>query len=155
MRDRLLRLAIPGLFAVLATAVVVGLMTAPPRPVDRVDALAARLRCPVCQSESVADSPSDTARQMREQIAGFVADGRSDAWILDHYVQRYGRWILLDPPMGGATLVLWLLPPAALVAGVVIVLGRRRGGAPPPSSAADRVALARAVAERRAREGLS
>lgn len=143
MRETLHRWAYPLLALALAAVIVAGLLTAPARPVDRVDALAQRLRCPVCQGESVADSPSETARAMRDQVAEMVATGRTDAEILDHYVARYGRWILLDPPLAGDTVLLWLLPLAAATAGSLVVLSRRRrGGALPELDDDDRVALA-------------
>lgn len=126
MRDRLGLLTLPLAFAALTAVIVIGLVTAPPRPVDRVDGLAQRLRCPTCQGESVADSPSETAAGMRAQIDEFVRQGWSDQQVLDYYVGRYGRWVLLDPPVAGSTLPLWLLPLAAAGAGVAVVVRQRR-----------------------------
>lgn len=120
--DRLAWLAAAG----AALVIVVGLLTAPPQPADRVEALASRLRCPVCQSVSVAESPSETARAMREIIAQQVAEGRSDEEIVAFFVDRYGEWVILAPPARGGTLALWLLPPAVLLIGVVLATGRRR-----------------------------
>jgi cytochrome c-type biogenesis protein CcmH/NrfF len=106
------------LLVLLATVVVVGLAQGPPSPEDRAGALAARLRCPDCQSISVAESDSQTARAIREEIGRMVADGRSDQQVLDYFVARYGRWVLQDPPPRGTTLLVWLLPLAGLAAGV-------------------------------------
>ena len=107
--------------AVLALILLVGVALADPQPRDRVADLAARLRCPVCQAESVADSPSDTARAMESRIADLVADGRTDAEIVDFFVDRYGDWVLLDPPARGANLALWIAPALAGVAGVGLI----------------------------------
>ncbi|MBS3942443.1 MAG: cytochrome c-type biogenesis protein CcmH, partial [Actinobacteria bacterium] len=86
------------LLAVLVTAVVATLLVgARPTP-DRAEQLAAGLRCPVCQSESVADSRSETALAMRARIDELVAQGWSDERIVGHFVARYGDWIVLDPP---------------------------------------------------------
>jgi cytochrome c-type biogenesis protein CcmH len=116
---------------VLAAVVLVGLLTADPSEPDRARSLAARLRCPVCQGESVADSPSETARAMNSLIEDQVDAGRSDAEILAFFRQRYGDWILLDPPAEGRTLVVWALPALGLVVGVAaIALAVRRGPAP-------------------------
>ena len=109
-----------------ATVVTVGLVTAPAAPADRVEAVARLLRCPVCQTVSVAESPSETARGMRDMIAQQVAEGRSDQQIVDFFVDRYGRWIILAPPATGANLALWVLPPVALAAGAVVALRRKR-----------------------------
>lgn len=111
---------------IAAVSIAVGLLTAPPVSADRVDAIASRLRCPVCQSVSVAESPSDQARDMREIIVQQVAEGRSDEEIVAFFVERYGEWIVLAPPLRGGTLALWLLPPAAVLIGVIMALGRRR-----------------------------
>ena len=116
-----------GLTLVLAAVIVAGLVTADSRPPDRVRSLASRLRCPVCQAESVADSPSETAREMTTLIAEQVEAGRSDEEILAFFRQRYGDWILLDPPVSGRTWPVWVLPPLALVVAVVVLVGRRRG----------------------------
>lgn len=114
--------AVTGLLLVI----VLGVALAPPPEVDRAAALGARLRCPVCQAESVADSPSDTAVAIQAQIAEFVDQGWSDQQIIDFYLQRYGRWILLDPPASGDTLALWLLPVVVLGLGGMIARSRRR-----------------------------
>ncbi|MDX1689854.1 MAG: cytochrome c-type biogenesis protein [Acidimicrobiia bacterium] len=106
--------------------VVVGLFAPEDSDEDRVAALATRLRCPVCQSESIADSGSQTARDSERLIAELVAEGRTDQEIVDFFVARYGEWILLDPPATGRGLLLWLLPAAGLVAGVGAILGLRR-----------------------------
>jgi cytochrome c-type biogenesis protein CcmH len=111
---------------VLAAVVVAGLAQGRPAPRDRAEALAARLRCPDCQSISVAESDSQTARAIRAEIGRLVAAGRSDQQVLDYFVARYGRWVLLDPPPRGATLLLWVLPVAALAAGVGVLVGYRR-----------------------------
>ncbi len=96
----------------------------------RADDLAARLRCPVCQSESVADSASQTARDMRALIDEQLAAGASDQEVIDFFVGRYGEWIVLDAPARGRTLVLWLLPLGAAVVGLVVIAARRRPATP-------------------------
>lgn len=112
--------------AVASSFIAFTLSTAPPRPVDRMEVLAGQLRCPTCQTVSVAESPSETARAMREIIVQQIAAGRSDDEIIAFFVDRYGAWILLDPPRTGAGLLLWLIPPAVLGVGVVMALLRKR-----------------------------
>jgi cytochrome c-type biogenesis protein CcmH len=104
--------------------VVIGLSRGQDEEPDRARALAGRLRCPVCSSESVADSPSRTAREMVGTIEEQVSQGRSDDEILGFFRHRYGDWILLDPPKGGRTWVVWALPVLALGAGAVVVVTR-------------------------------
>ncbi len=114
------------LLAVAVGVVTVGLLTAPPRPQDRTKIIAAQLRCPVCQSESVLDSPSETAREMRELIASQVAEGRTDQEIIDYFVARYGTWILLDPPPSPSTLPLLVAPAIVIAVGLWLIRGRIR-----------------------------
>ncbi len=116
---------------VAGLVIAVGLLTASPQPADRVEGIASRLRCPVCQSVSVAESPSATAQAMREIINRQVAEGRSDQEIIAYFVASYGEWVVIEPPARGGTLFLWLLPPAALLVGLLVAGGRRRRGRPP------------------------
>ena len=87
-------ITIIGLLAVT----VVTLVSAGRPPTDRVQELAQQLRCPVCKSVSIAESPSDTATAMRQVVAEQVAAGRSDAEIIGYFRARYGDWVWLDPP---------------------------------------------------------
>jgi len=97
-----------------------------------VTEIAAQLRCVVCQSLSVADSPSETAHQMRGVIRERLAAGQTPDQIKAYFVEKYGEWILLAPPRRGFTLLVWIVPYAALLAGVliVIVVVRRWSGRP-------------------------
>lgn len=98
-----------------------GLLAGSRQPQDRAYELEQRLRCPTCQSVSVADSPSETATAMRTTVAAQVAAGRSDEEILDYFRVRYGAWVLFDPPARGVTLLVWVLPLLAAGVGVVVL----------------------------------
>lgn len=108
-------------------------------PVERrVAALAAQIRCPVCQNLSVKDSPSEVATSFRDRIRELVRAGRSDAEIKAFFVARYGDWILLSPPKRGIGLAVWLAPALLLglglaVATTSIVRWTRRGRELPPA----------------------
>lgn len=121
MRERVTRWAPLMLTVLLLAVVVVGLVTARPSTTNRAAALEQRLRCPVCKSVSIAESPSATASEMRRIVAAQVAAGRSDEQIITYFENRYGRWVLLDPPAQGPTLLLWVLV-AGGAAGAVAVL---------------------------------
>lgn len=129
---------------VLAVAAAVG-WSARPQPLtgpERVDTIAGELRCPVCQGLSVKDSPSRTAREMRDLVAQRVAEGRSDDEIRTEFRRSYGDWIFLSPPLLGLTGLVWLVPLAALVIGGLFALRLLRPrtaqapslGPPPPQS---------------------
>lgn len=84
--------------------------TPPPDLPPRVFEIASKLRCPVCQGESAAESNAGIAVEMRRIIAEQLAQGKSEAEIREFFVRRYGDWILYEPPARGLTLWVWLSP---------------------------------------------
>ncbi len=93
--------------------------------------IAKDLRCAVCQNESVADSNSQLARNMRQLIRDQVQEGKSESEIRAYFVSRYGDYILMEPRKEGYNLVLWAFPFAALLIGSLLVTLRfvKRGSA--------------------------
>lgn len=93
----------------------------------QVQSLAAELRCPVCQNLSVADSPSEMARQMRDLIRDRLRQGERPEVVKAYLVERYGEWILLLPPRRGFGLLAWVVPFLGLGGGLVaaVLLLRR------------------------------
>lgn len=93
---------------------------------ERVQTISESLRCPACAGESVAQSQSDMASQMRAVIAQQVAEGRSDAQVRGWFAQRYGDSVLTDPPWHGPGLALQLAPAIVLLCGVLVLVAVRR-----------------------------
>lgn len=89
---------------------------------DRVRAVALQLRCPVCQGESVADSPSAISRAMRQEIKTRLQHGQNATQIKTYFVTRYGTWILLAPPSTGVDSLAWIAPPLLLLGGVGLLV---------------------------------
>ena len=81
-----------------------------------------QLRCPVCTAESVGDSSSPVAIEMRNIVQERLEAGQSEAEILGYFQSRYGDWILLEPPKRGLHLLVWLLPIVGGVIGVATLL---------------------------------
>ena len=103
-----------------------------PRTEDRLKALAEELRCLVCQNQTIAASNAPLAVDLRNQIRGQIAEGRSDDQIRGYMVERYGDFVLYRPPFHATTALLWLGPPLLVVGGVaafVVVVRRRRTAA--------------------------
>ena len=125
---------------VIVAAGVVVLPRSEQTPTERADALARELRCPDCQGLSVADSPTQSAVEIRRQIDELLASGASADEVRAHFVERYGDWILLAP----ASPVAWAVPflvlgLAAAVLAVWLVRARRPVPAlEPPSDAVRR-----------------
>jgi cytochrome c-type biogenesis protein CcmH len=84
-------------------------------PEDRVNALAASIRCPQCRSQSAGDSDAPTAQAVRREIAERVEAGQSDADIRSYFASTYGEEILLRPPASGVGALVWVVPVAAFV----------------------------------------
>jgi cytochrome c-type biogenesis protein CcmH len=99
---------------------------------DRVREIASDLRCVVCQNLSVADSPSDLAKEMRNLVREMVEQGKSQEEIQAYFVSRYGEYVLLSPPKRGFNLLVWGLPFLAIVigAGAVLLMARRWSATP-------------------------
>lgn len=112
------------LSAALALFLVVAVVAAPDAKEDRTRVIGSQIRCPVCQGESIAESPSQTARDMMDLIRQRIDEGLTDRQIIDELLASYSGALLLDPPVSGATLWLWLAPIAALGIGAIVV-GRR------------------------------
>ncbi len=110
---------------------------------EQTRAIASELRCPVCQNNSVADSPSELAQQMRALIREQLKEGKSPAEIRAFFVSKYGDWVLLAPPARGVGLLLWLLPFVALGGGILGVgwflrrWAKRRATSPGAAAARD------------------
>jgi cytochrome c-type biogenesis protein CcmH len=113
----------------------------------RARTLSKELRCLVCQNESIDDSNADLAHDLRVLLRERIAGGDSDAQALQFLVNRYGEFVLLQPPVAPATYVLWFGPPAVLALGgigALLYLRRRRASVaePAPLTEAERQRVA-------------
>ena len=133
----------------LAIFILAVTLTARDPDEDRARALGSLIRCPVCQGESIADSPSQTARDMMDLIEQRIEQGLSDQQILDELLASYSGALLLDPPLTGATIWVWLAPIGAFVVGLGMI-ARRVRPTPSASSGAPTTPAANPKATRRA-----
>lgn len=93
----------------------------------RAEAIGNKLRCLVCQNETVENSRAGLAKQFRGIIRRRVVRGETDKQIIAFMVKRYGIFVLLKPPLIPLTWLLWFSPAIALLAGLgVVLLARRR-----------------------------
>lgn len=97
---------------------------------ERTVALASRMRCPVCQGLSVADSPSSSAQAMLSQVRDLLAAGYGEQQILDYFEGAYGEFVLLEPKARGFNLVVWLTPILGLALGIWVLSRRLRSPRP-------------------------
>jgi cytochrome c-type biogenesis protein CcmH len=131
---------------VAAVVVWVAWPSGEPTDAERVQAVAAGIRCPDCESLSAADSQTISARAIRRDIARRIDEGQSDPTIEQAYADRYGPSILLEPERGGLGLIVWGLPVLFLAVGalVLVVALRRWRGAERQRATDDDAALVRA-----------
>jgi Uncharacterized protein involved in biosynthesis of c-type cytochromes len=92
--------------------------------------LAAKLRCLVCQNQSIAESDAELAVDLRQQVREQIAEGKSDRDIITFMTDRYGDFVLYQPPVNRTTIFLWLGPLILLLLGGIgmIFLLRQHAG---------------------------
>lgn len=93
----------------------------------RTYAVGKLLRCPVCQGLSVSDSPSDSARAMKDEVQALVAQGYDEEQVLTYFEASYGEFIRLEPKAEGWNLLVWTLPAGLLLSGIGLIFWRTRG----------------------------
>jgi len=98
-----------------------------PEQEARYNELTLELRCLVCQNQNLADSDAPLAQDLRKEIYDMMQAGRSNEEIKVFLVDRYGDFVLYNPPVKGNTLALWFAPAVLLlVGGLVVVLTVRK-----------------------------
>ncbi len=127
MSDQLRRVAGWVIAGLALVTIVVGLLPEPADadPDQREQQLAERIACPWCDGQSLAESDSQVARDLVVILRERIDDGWTDEEIYDSFASSYGEQVLLDPPLTGWGLALWLIPPASLVVGVWVIWKRR------------------------------
>ena len=88
---------------------------------ERTRDVASQLRCPVCQGNSIQDSPSELAQEMKAVVRDQLAAGKSADEVTQYFIAKYGEWILLEPKASGFNLVVYLLPLVMIAAGGVVI----------------------------------
>lgn len=117
------------LSALIIGALIIGARSdgGPSTPEQRATAIADRVKCPTCRSQSVADSKAGLSRAIYDEILRRVSAGQDEARILEYIRITYGDDELLVPPATGAGSLVWVLPVVvAVTAGALLALAFRR-----------------------------
>ena len=134
MRRYALPIAMAALLALAALVLVDALGPAAPlTQAEQAAQIAGELRCPDCQSLS--ESQTAAAAAIRRQIVALLEAGQTPAKVRQHFVDRYGEWILQAP----SSPLVWLLPATAVLLGTGLLawwLRRGRWAAAPSTHAA-------------------
>jgi cytochrome c-type biogenesis protein CcmH len=85
------------------------------------DSLVSELRCLVCQNQTIGDSNAELAADLRRQVYEMLQQGKSKAEIQQFMTDRYGDFVLYNPPFKAKTGLLWLGPVAFLAVGLLAV----------------------------------
>ena len=102
---------------------------------ERFKSLIVELRCLVCQNQSLADSDAELAHDLRREVYELMDAGKNDQEIADFLVERYGDFVLYNPPVKPGTWILWYGPFVLLVAGLLVLAYtvRKRKHQPEPA----------------------
>ncbi len=92
---------------------------------DRYSKLIGEFRCPKCLNTSIADSDAPIATDLRRSVYELIQEGKTNREIKDHLQERYGTFILYQPPLKPATLLLWFAPVILLLLAIWCLLGLR------------------------------
>ena len=89
---------------------------------DKVKQLTLELRCMTCQNQSVYDSDSDYAKDIKKVVEEKFKQGLSEKEIKDVLTERYGEYILFRPYFNSKNLILWLFPFILVIVSMFIFL---------------------------------
>ena len=140
-----LRIALLSLLLALVVAPALAQKRPDPTPLQfrdnveetRFHALAAELRCVMCQNQSLADSNAQIAVDLRHEILDLMHKGRSDQQIRDFLVARYGEFVLYRPEVNARTWLLWLAPLMFALGGGFMIWRLARRSSPVASGVGD------------------
>ena len=88
---------------------------------NRARDLSKGIRCLVCQNQSIDDSDSDLAKDLRKIIRKKIVQGETDNEITQYLVDKYGNFILMKPPLYQDTYILWISPLLLMLVGITIM----------------------------------
>ncbi|HEX6988497.1 MAG TPA: cytochrome c-type biogenesis protein CcmH [Bacillota bacterium] len=99
---------------------------------EQVREVASKLRCLQCRGQSAWDSNTESSLQMRAEIRRMLEQGLSGDQIVEQYVDRYGSWVLITPPLRGFGALAYVVPAAGLLAGALVLRRLLRAGLAAP-----------------------
>ena len=76
----------------------------------KLNEISKNIRCLVCQNQSIVNSNSEFAIDIKKMIREKLADGKNKHEIFKFLKSKYGDYVLFDPPFQSNTFMLWILP---------------------------------------------
>ena len=119
---------------------------------ERARMLSQNIRCLVCQNQSIDDSNATLAKDLRVLVREKLTAGATNDEIFDFLVDRYGDFILLNPPFKASTYVLWYGPLIFLIVGLLMIVlmmkKNKRRASEKPLSQEERVSLSKLLEQK-------
>ena len=88
---------------------------------SRARNISKEIRCLICQNQSIDDSEAQIAKDLRSIIRVKILEGKKDEEIYKFLTDRYGDFILLNPPIKKSTYALWFLPIIFSILGLITI----------------------------------
>ncbi len=114
------------IFSLPALAIFTEKPLADPEQEARAQDLMQDFRCLVCQNQAISESHADLAGDMRAIVRERIAAGDDNDAVRQYFIDRYGDWVLLDPPLNRKTILLWAGGGVILLVGVGLIFIRMR-----------------------------
>ena len=88
---------------------------------NRTREISQNIRCLVCKNQSIDESNSELAKDLKILIREKLIAGVTNDEIYGYLRERYGDYILLKPPLNLNTILLWFLPFIFLIFGSILI----------------------------------
>ena len=121
-RPLVLALLLTPFIVLSAASVFIEEKLADPAEEARAREISGEIRCLVCQNQSILDSNADLAKDLRQVVRERISLGDTDEQVRSYLVERYGDWVLLNPPFKMTTLFLWLGPALIFLLGAFAMI---------------------------------
>ncbi len=130
-------LAVLLLFCLSQAVVFAGPNSAPKAPIvfenpqveQNYQELTEELRCLVCQNQNLIDSNADLADDLRREVAKMLKQGKNKEQVIEFMVDRYGDFVLYNPPVKSTTWLLWGGPFVLMFVGIFVLLKKIKANA--------------------------
>ena len=136
LTPHLVSYAVVILFCLLSLQLQAGPRGAPREPIvfenpqveDDYLELSEELRCLVCQNQNLIDSNAELADDLRREVAKMLKKGKNKEQVKDFMVDRYGDFVLYNPPFKAQTILLWVGPFVLMFWGLFAMLKKIKAG---------------------------
>ena len=92
---------------------------------DRTNSITKNLRCLVCEGQSVYESNSDFAKDIKTFVSKKIKEKKNtDEDIYEFLISKYGEEIILNPDFSNKFIFLWIAPILFFLIGIFFIFRR-------------------------------